>query len=84
MSTRTALLKAIKLVGKQRLADAIGIKYQSMNRWIDQDRMPCTDYNGETAYARAIKRETKGEVTITQLCGFVPPPQSKDWTGFNF
>ena len=80
MSTRTALNKAYKVMGgKIALARKVGISYQAIDRWNDYNRMPCTEYNGETKYAKKIQEVTGGKVTIKELCGFVPPPQSKGW-----
>ena len=77
MSTKTSLKKAIKIVGsKSGLAKELGISYQSMDRWMLQNAMPATDYNGKTMYSKKIQSLTDGQVKIEDLCGFVPPPQA--------
>ena len=82
MSTKTSLKKAIKIVGsKSGLAKELGISYQSMDRWMLQNAMPCTDFNGETMYSKKIEKLTGGQVTIKDLLGWVPLPQTDEWTG---
>jgi len=76
MGTRAGLDKAFKMIGKTKLAAKLGISYQSMDRWHDYDEMPCTEYNGKTMYSKQIEELTGGQVTIVDLCGFVPPPQA--------
>ena len=77
MSTRPSLEKAFEIVGKVKLGGLLGISYQSMNRWSSNNEMHCTEYNGKTFYSRHIESLTKGKVTITDLLGFIPPPQAK-------
>jgi len=77
MGARTALKKAYKIMIKSKLAKEIGVSYQSMDRWIEVNKMPYSEYNGETNYATQIERITKGKVTITDLLGFIPPPQNR-------
>jgi len=79
MSVRSGLDKAYKEFGKVELANELGISYQAMNRWYDYNQMPCTEFNGETDYAKQIQALTKNEVTIEELCGFIPHPQSEGW-----
>jgi len=68
---------AIKIVGKIKLSKALGVSYQSMNRWVEKNELPCTEYNGKTFYSRHIEHVTGGKVTITDLLGFIPPPQAE-------
>ena len=70
---KQSMKKARKIIGKAKLAGILGISYQSMDRW--GDSMPCTEYNGKTLYAYKIQALTNGEVTITDLLGFIPHPQ---------
>jgi len=79
MSVKTGLNKAYKIIKKTKLAKLIGISYQSMDRWHDNNEMPCSEFNGKTDYSRQIQDLTDGKVTIEELCGFVPQPQSKNW-----
>lgn len=77
MTTKTALKKAIKIVGgKAALAKGLGLAYQSVDGWITRNAMPRTEYNGKTKHATKIQEMTGGEVTVEDLCGFVPPPQA--------
>lgn len=78
MSVKTGLNKAYKLLGgKKNLAGKLGIKYQTVNRWHDQNKMPCSDFNGKTMYSKHIQELTNGKVTIKELCGHVPYPQAE-------
>ncbi len=82
MSARSGLKKAYKAMGgKVALARDVGVSYQVMDRWFESNNLPCTEYNGKTKYAKKIEELTKGEVTITELLGFIPQPQSKGWKG---
>jgi hypothetical protein len=72
MTTRTALNKAVKLRGKRGLARDLGLAYQSMSRWSDQNRLPDTDYSGRTQYALKIEEVTSGAVTVEMLLGWRP------------
>ena len=58
MSTKTALKKAYKLLGKVFLSKELGISYQSMDRWHDLNSMPATEYNGKTKYAKKVLHNT--------------------------
>ena len=77
MSVRTSLNMAFKLIGKVKLAGMLGVSYQGMGRWVEKGEMPCTEYNGKTFYSSHIERLTGGKVTVTDLLGFIPPPQAK-------
>jgi len=81
MSVKTGLNKAYKIIKKTKLAKLIGISYQSMDRWHDNNEMPCSEYNGKTDYSRQIQELTGGKVTIEELCGFVPPLQFENRKG---
>ena len=76
MSTKTALKKAFKMIGKVKLAEHLGISYQAMDRWLLRNEMPATEFSGKTKYSKKIQEVTNGQVTIEDLCGFVPPPQA--------
>lgn len=76
-----SLHKAFKIVGKAKLAKGMGIAYQSVDRWLLKNEMPATEFNGKTMYAKKIEAMTDGAVTITDLLGWVPMPQTDGWTG---
>jgi hypothetical protein len=59
--------KAIQIVGLQPLAAALGVKYQSIYGWQRNERLPRSEFTGETRYAATIARETKGEITEGEL-----------------
>lgn len=72
MSTRTAIAKAVKIFGKRGLAKEMGLAYQSVNRWSEQNRLPDSEYSGRTKHAVKIEALTKGKVTVEDLLGYRP------------
>lgn len=76
MSVKTALNKAFNIVPKAKLAKQLGISYQAMNHWHLINRMPRTEYSGETNHAQKIQEATGGKVKIEDLLGSVPPHQA--------
>jgi DNA-binding transcriptional regulator YdaS (Cro superfamily) len=72
MSTRTAINKAVKICGKRGLARDLGLAYQSVNRWAEQNRMPDSEYSGRTKHSLKIEEVTEGEVTVEMLLGWRP------------
>jgi len=77
MGTKAALKKTYKLIIKSRLAKQIGVHYQSIDRWLAEDAMPCSEYNGKTDYSRQIEEITQGQVTVEDLLGGWRPPHQK-------
>ncbi|MEE8428308.1 MAG: regulator [Gammaproteobacteria bacterium] len=76
MNTKASLTKAFDLVGKTPLAKLLGISYQAMNLWQLKEKLPRTEYSGETAYAKAIQDATDGKVTVEDLLGSTPSHQA--------
>lgn len=76
MSVKTALNKAFKIMPKSQIAKRLGISYQSMNQWHDKNKLPRTEWSGETNWAQKIQELTEGKVTVTDLLGSVPPHQA--------
>lgn len=64
---RNPLQLAIDEHGIVAVARAVGRSYQAVGKWLDQGRMPRTEWSGETAYSDAIERLTAGKVTRTML-----------------
>ncbi|MBM6928608.1 YdaS family helix-turn-helix protein [Parasutterella secunda] len=62
--------KAIEIVGLCKLAQACGVRHQSIYRWVEKGSLPRTDWTGETDYASRIEEATKGAVTRAQLLNF--------------
>ena len=81
-AAKRALLKAFKIAGKSNTAKACGIKYQSLDRMLLKNQMPRSEYSGHTFYCKAIEKITEGEVTITDLLGFIPFTQTKAFDGW--
>jgi hypothetical protein len=78
---KKSLEKAFKIVGKSKLSQGLGVAYQSTDRWLLKNCMPATEFNGQTMYSKKIEAMTDGAVTITDLLGWVPLPQTAEWTG---
>ena len=68
--------KAIEIVGICKLANACGVRYQSIYKWEAKGRVPRTDWTGETDYARCIETATKGQITRDQLLNLKRNDQS--------
>lgn len=83
MSTKKAIARAIEIVGLSRLGSAIkrpngkSLSYQAVKKWEKNNQMPHTEYSGATDYASQIQIITKGEVTIKDILGTVPPHQAE-------
>lgn len=67
MRNENLIAKAIRIVGLQPLAAACGVTYQAVRLWERNNRMPRTEWTGETQYAQIIERETRGFVTAAEL-----------------
>ena len=74
-SVKTCLRKLNREFGNRGLARRLGIAYQSINQWHSKNRLPRTEYTGETFYALEIQRMTNGKIKIEDLLGFIPQPQ---------
>lgn len=75
-NVRAVMKKACKIAGgKAALAQHLGVAYQSMDGWGVKNEMPATEFNGKTFYSLRIQELTAGQVTITDLLGFIPHPQ---------
>lgn len=72
MSVRSALKKAIGIVGLSPMAKELGINYQAINGWMDRNRMPDKEYSCRSNYSQLIEKATDGKVTVTDLLGHIP------------
>lgn len=61
------ITNAIEMVGLCRLAQHIGVTYQSVRRWEAKGRLPRSEWTGETNYASRIEEATHGQITRDQL-----------------
>lgn len=68
--TENLISKAIEIVGICKLANACGVRYQSIYKWEAKGRVPRTDWTGETDYASRIEKATNGQITRDQLLNF--------------
>lgn len=62
-----AISRAIEIAGLSPLASACGVTYQAIRKWERRGRLPRTEHTGETRYAEAIERATRGRVKRTEL-----------------
>lgn len=61
------ITQAIELVGLQPLSQACGVTYQAVRKWEKRNRLPRTDWTGETNYAAAIETATRGAISKKAL-----------------
>jgi len=61
------ITEARELIGLQNLATELKVSYQAVRKWEDAERLPRTEYTGETNYAETIERLTSGKVTKARL-----------------
>lgn len=78
MGARKALKQTYKLIKKSKLAIELGVAYQTIDRWIEINKMPCSEYTTETRYSVKIEKITKGKVTVEDLLGWRPEPLKKN------
>lgn len=67
MEKLNLISKAIELVGLCKLAQACGVRHQSVYKWQARGRLPRSDWTGETDYASRIEIATGGRITRAQL-----------------
>ena len=77
MSTSNPLQAAVDQVGLTAIAQACGVTYQAVRKWLAKGRMPRTEWTGETAYAKAIAALCGGPVTPAALLAPWPAPPNE-------
>lgn len=65
--TRSPLQRSIDEIGPYKLAKLVKLRGPSIYKWRENDRLPRTEWTGETNYAEAIVVAMKGSVTREQL-----------------
>ena len=60
------IANAIKTCGLSRVANACGVAPSTVHKWQTNNRLPRTDYTGETCYAVKIA-ELHGGITAAEL-----------------
>lgn len=63
----TAIQKAADLIGVYGIARACGLRGPSVYKWIENGRLPRTEWTGETDYASKIEIACDGKVTKAEL-----------------
>lgn len=76
MEKMNLITKAIELVGLCKLAQACGVRHQSVYKWQARGRLPRSDWTGETDYASCIEIATGGRITRAQLLDLKPTAAS--------
>jgi len=67
VDTSNLITKAIGIVGLRSLASHLGVTYQAIQKWEANDRLPRTEWTGETNYAEKIQALTNGAITKQEL-----------------
>jgi hypothetical protein len=57
------ITQAIQIAGLGNLAIDCGVTYQALRKWERAQRLPRTDWTGETDYASAIDQATAGQIS---------------------
>lgn len=61
------LRKAIDLIGWQPLAASLGVSRPAIHKWDSANRLPRTEFSGETNWAEKIEAATDGQVAASDL-----------------
>lgn len=64
---KNVLTQAIEIVGLRSLARICEVSPQALYGWQKRNRLPRTDWTGETDYASRIEKATGGQITRAQL-----------------
>lgn len=64
---RNLISKAIELAGLHQIAAGCGVTYQAVRKWEAAERLPRTEWTGETNYAEVIEQMTAGLVSKEAL-----------------
>jgi len=74
--TQNLISQAIEIVGLQAIAQACGVSYQAVRKWERKNRLPRTDWTGETSYSAAIEKATGGQVARQDLLAVSTRPST--------
>ena len=67
MKNKNLITTTIDLVGLVNLARACDVSHQAVRKWEKADRLPRTEWTGESNYSKVFEAITKGEVKRSQL-----------------
>ena len=70
--------KLVQNVGVVTVKKATGVDARAIRRWVENGKMPRTEYSGETCYTEAILKIPNCCVTFSQLMP-IPKPLKKRW-----
>ena len=77
LNVKKALQNAINILGLKPMAKGLDLSYQSIRLWQSVNRMPDTEFSCRTSHSVKIEKLTKGQVTVTDLLGYIPVCQVK-------
>jgi hypothetical protein len=71
-----SLKEAINLIegGVPKAADVCGVSVRAVYKWLDRNRLPRTEYTGETNYAKKLEAASNGAVSAKILLDFTKTP----------
>ena len=67
MVSMNPLERAVDLLGWQSLSKALAVSHQAIRKWIEAERLPRSEFSGETDYAAIIECKTAGAVKADEL-----------------
>ncbi|KKL69961.1 hypothetical protein LCGC14_2109680 [marine sediment metagenome] len=67
MMPMNPLQRAIDEKGWRSLSAALEVSHQAIRKWVEAERLPRSEFSGETNYAEIIERETDGAVSANDL-----------------
>lgn len=62
--------------GVSVVADAVGRSERAIYKWIEKNRLPRSEYTGETSYSQAIASHSRGVLTKQQILELGKPRAS--------
>lgn len=71
-----SLKEAINLIegGVPKAADICGVSVRAVYKWLDRNRLPRTEYTGETSYAKKLEAASNGAVSAKNLLNLTKTP----------
>ena len=73
----TLLDVAVEGLGRDYVADALGLTYQAIYLWQRRGALPQTEYTGVTNYAEQIEELAAGRIAAVELLDQMNPANKK-------